>query len=120
MAVARTAKLLGGDYRQMGRRISTFAPAEIRLVVAVISQAIMDLRHASYQQEVTRWLGSPATDPCSFLWCCHWTELNPELARKAILYRLRARCWWKHRRCWWKHRHYANDGRREGLCPGVQ
>ena len=50
---------------------------EVNLWVAVIDQAIEDLRSPNRREAAIRWLVSDERRPASFRWACDHLDLNP-------------------------------------------
>lgn len=62
----------------------------IKLLVAVLARAVMDLlsnrvADKASRQEARRWLTSPMDDAWSFIWICDQLDICPQRTLKSIL-----------------------------------
>ena len=54
------------------------------LILAVIQQAVVDLKIEDHKEKAKRWLESESTDPRTFRWYCDLINISPDWARRKI------------------------------------
>lgn len=54
------------------------------LVVAMMQQALADLRLPSYAASARRWLESESEAPFSYRWCCAVLDIGPQWLRNEV------------------------------------